>query len=175
MIRAGWRATGLIPFNVELVLGSSQVYTQPISPLAQELTHQLLDAIYRTPTRPQDLHRAQQELLRTESLSRSMRIVLAKATKALANSNTRAAGLEAENDRLKHQLEALRPQAKRRKIAINPNQLFADVETIRSLIAEAAAAEAQSSTTTINRASTTVAAVAAAATLSSMQFEWKLN
>ena len=58
VIRAGWRATGIIPSNVELVLGSSQVNTQPISLLAQELATRLLDATYRTSTRAQDLYRA---------------------------------------------------------------------------------------------------------------------
>jgi hypothetical protein len=45
-------------------------------------------------------------LLESENLSRSARKVLTKAAKAVALTNARAAGLEAENQRLKYNLDS---------------------------------------------------------------------
>src|SRR5205814_1625093 len=105
VIRAGWKAGGLCPFNPEKVLQSSQV-NQPVSrpstppPLAQPS-----DPIFQTPQRSQDLYRAQQRLQQSESVSRSVRRVLGKAGKAISRANTKAALFEARNQRLQVQVD----------------------------------------------------------------------
>lgn len=69
--------------------------------MTTDILEQPLSAIYQTPQRPQDVIIAQQALLRTEGLSRSVRTVITKVGKAISRANTRAIGLEAENQRLK--------------------------------------------------------------------------
>lgn len=173
-IRSGWRATGLCPLNVDLVLGSSQVQGRPATPPLQSQPLLPVNPIYRTPQRPQDLYYAQQQLQKSETLSRSARVILQKAGKALSSANTRAAGLEAENQRLKHQLEALKPTGPRKKVRIDPQERFANIENIMAAIRQSAAAQAAKGSTTDEEAAEIAAAATAAATLESMCNVWQL-
>ena len=91
VIRAGWRATGLCPYNPGLVLLSSQVTGRPTTPPPTQASAAASESIFNTPRSSQALYKAQQQLLLSESLSRSTRIVLSKAGKAIAAANTRAA------------------------------------------------------------------------------------
>jgi hypothetical protein len=102
IIRAGWRATGICPLNIELVAGSSQVQQRPSTPehLRQPLSP--INTLYTTPQKPQDFYLAQQRLQQSENLTRTTRLVLQKAGKALSAANTRAAALEEKNRRLEH-------------------------------------------------------------------------
>jgi hypothetical protein len=122
VIRAGWRAAGICPFNIELVVGSSQVQRPSTPPPQQQQPLSLIDPLYATPQKPQDIYRAQQQLQRSEDLTRSTRVVLRKAAKALSTANTRAAALAQENRRLLQQLETIRPTMPRKRVQINPNE-----------------------------------------------------
>jgi hypothetical protein len=102
VIRAGWKAAGLCPYNPDLVLHSSQVSHRPTTPPASTQALELSEHVINTPRSSQALYKAQQQLLLSESLSRGTRLVLGKAGKAIAEANTRAAQLEAENQRLKY-------------------------------------------------------------------------
>jgi hypothetical protein len=101
VIRAGWRAAGLCPYNPDLVLSSSQISDRPITPPPIAQPQSIVDQVIKTPQRAQDLYKAQQVLLRSQSLSRSARVVLGKAGKAISIANTRSTQLQAENQRLK--------------------------------------------------------------------------
>jgi hypothetical protein len=103
VIRAGWRAAGPCPFNPSLVLLSSQVAGRPSNPPPPQASAAASELIFTTPRSSQALYKAQQQLLLSETLSRSTWSVLGKAGKAIAAANTRAAQLEAENQRLLHQ------------------------------------------------------------------------
>ena len=96
VIRAGWKAAGLSPFNIDHVLRSSQMMTWPATPPAQRKAVSPTEDFVATPQRPQDLYRAQQRLQMAEEVSRRTRLLLHKASKGLSKANTRAAGLEAE-------------------------------------------------------------------------------
>jgi hypothetical protein len=97
VIRAGWKATGLVLFNMEKVLNSSQINRRLSTLPLVDQDRVLSELLLATPQSSQQLKRAQQTLLRLENLSRSAREVLTKAAKAIALTNARAAGLEAEN------------------------------------------------------------------------------
>jgi hypothetical protein len=107
IIRAGWRAAGLCPFNIDLVLQSSQIIRRPITPPLQNQPIESIEAIYHTPQSHQDIYQAQQALTRLELVSRSTRLILHKAGKAISIANTRLATLEANNKRLQYQLDQL--------------------------------------------------------------------
>ena len=71
-------------------------------------------------------------LLQSGFLSRSTRVVLGKAGKAIAEANTRAAQLEAENHRLKYQSNRFKITRTRKRIQINPNERFFGQACVRS-------------------------------------------
>ena len=80
-----------------------------------------------------------------DSLNREQRTVLQKASKAVVNLTATHALLETSNRQLQVQLEEL--QAKKvKKIAADPNTLFANVETIKRAMDETATREKERGT-----------------------------
>ena len=89
--------------------------------------------------------------------------------------NTRAAELEADNQRLRHQLDQLQPQQKRRRIVIDPNERFANIEQIKAAIDRDAAQKAQSVTvvTTVTT-TTTIAVTSPTPSFESLCTQWQI-
>ena len=85
-----------------------------------------------------------------------------------------AAQLEAENKRLHSQLEALKPQQPRKKVRVNPNERFAEIDTIMVAVQASQLLEAQRDSNAEERAAERVAAETAAQTLQSMCTEWQI-
>ena len=75
--------------------------------------------------------------------SRNTRLVLGKAGKTLAKANTRAAQLEAENQRLKYQMDSTKITRFRKRVQVNPNECFSNVEAVNVAIDQAAALQTQ--------------------------------
>ena len=82
--------------------------------------------------------------------------------------------LETENKRLNSQLEALKPQQPRKKVRVNPNERFAEIDTIMVAVQASQLLEAQRDSNTEERAAERVAAETAAQTLQSMCTEWQI-
>ena len=100
--------------------------------------------------------------------------MLSKAGKAIAEANTRAAQLEAENQRLKYQLHTHKNTHTRKRVQVNPNERFSNVKIIKAAIDWAAALEAQQATTLREKEAQKAAAEAAAHTLNSMCTQWQI-
>jgi len=100
--------------------------------------------------------------------------VLGKAGKAIAAANTRAAQLEAENQRLKYQLDSTRITRSRKRVQINPNERFSNIQSIKAAIDRAAALKAQQAIISPEKEAQKAAAEAAALTLNSMCNEWQI-
>jgi hypothetical protein len=100
--------------------------------------------------------------------------VLGKAGKATSRANTRAAQLQAENQRLECQLSQIRGKQTRKRVQVNPNERFSNVETIKAAIDRAAQQQAQKSQKDIELAASRAAAAVAALTLESMCTEWQI-
>src|SRR5205807_2700734 len=114
-ILSGWKATGLQPYRPKIPVQSSQLSARPITPPKASQPIQIGDLPFRTPQKPQDIQQATQALRDAEFDPRSTRLILQKAAKAIAKGNIAAAELQAENQRLKRQLEAVTgPSTKRR-------------------------------------------------------------
>jgi hypothetical protein len=174
VIRAGWRAAGLCPYNPDLVLSSSQMTTRPTTPPATCTSTDILDTVFQTPQRSQDVYQAQQLIQRSESLSRVTRLVLGKAGKAISRANTRAAQLQAENHRLEYQLSQIRGKQTRKRVQVNPNERFSNVETIKAAVDRAAQKQAQKSQKDMELAASRAAAAASSLTIQSMCTEWQI-
>ena len=174
VIRAGWKAAGLCPYNPQLVLHSSQISGRPSTPPTTNQDAAILETVFNTPKSSQALYKAQQALLLSETLSRSTRLVLGKAGKAIAAANTRAAELQAENQRLKYQLDSTRVTRSRKRVQVNPNERFSNVESIKAALDRAAALKAQQDSTTPEKEAQKAAAEVAARTLDSMCTQWQI-
>lgn len=174
VIRAGWRAAGLCPYNPGLVLLSSQVTGRPCTPPPTQASAAASESLFTTPQSSQALYKHQQQLLLTESLSQSTRVVLSRAGKAIAVANTRAAYLEADNQQLKYQLEQHKVTRIRKRIQVNPNKRFSNVEAIQVAVDQAAALQAQQASSSAEKEAQKVAIATAAATLNSMCTQWQI-
>jgi hypothetical protein len=173
VVRAGWATAGICPLNIKRVVNSSQVAQRPVTPPRQTQA-QTAKSYLSTPRGPRDLFIAQRELHRNESVSRKTHQLIQKAGKAIAVANTRAAQLEAENKRLHSQLEALKPQQPRKKVRVNSNQRFADIETIMVAVQASQLLKAQRDDNAKEKAAENIAVKTAAQTLQSMCTEWQL-
>ena len=169
VIRAGWAATGICPFNIERVVSSSQVSQRPATPPRQERPQSSTESFLSTPQGPRDIYIAQQAIQSCEKLGRTTRLVLQKAGKALAAANARAAVLETEKRRLECHLQSISSQRPRKRVRVDPNQRFAEVENIVAAMRQSAATEAQRSRTTLEN----TAERTAAETLQSMCSKWQ--
>lgn len=135
VIRNGWKAAGIYPWNPAKALGSSQVVQRPSQRTQKAATPPPRPDIYdprlfQTPRSSQQLHKLAEYLGRREKLSRDGRLVLAKARKALSQANTKQAQLEDLVQQQKAQIEATMPQLPRKKVAVDPNTRFANIENI---------------------------------------------
>jgi hypothetical protein len=146
VIRAGSRATGLVPYNPDIVLSSSQISARPITPPLATRPIYISDPICHTPQRSQDVYRAQQHLQRSESLSRNTRTVLAKAAKAISLAQSHAAQLQASNQLLHQKLDSIISTKVRKRTRIDPNSRFSNIDTIMAAIDHARFETAESST-----------------------------
>jgi hypothetical protein len=143
VIRAGWSAGGLCPYNPDLVLLLSQVLVQPSIPLPIYPISDTTDLSIQTPQSYQALYKTQQLLQQSEVLSRRTRAVLGKAGKAILQANARAAQLETDNRRLQHPLSQVKNIQSRKRAGINQNERFVQAEAIQAAIDQAAAVAAQ--------------------------------
>jgi hypothetical protein len=73
---------------------------------------------------------------------RSSQVAFRKAAKALSTANTRAAALAQENQRLLHRLETIKPTMPRKRVQIDPNEQFANIEGIVEAIHQSEAEQA---------------------------------
>jgi hypothetical protein len=160
-----------------MVVQSSQVQglpSQPSRPRTPLRPISAINALYTTPQRAQDLYRTQRQLQKSENVTHSTRLVFYKAGKAISAANTRAALLEAENIRLKRQVETLTSTKPRKRIQIDPQERFANIEAIKKALDESAAEQARRSIMSTEDTAAEAAAAAAAATLESMCTQWQL-
>ena len=100
--------------------------------------------------------------------------MLSKAGKAIAEANTRAAQLKAQNQQLRYQLDSYKITRVRKRVQVNPNERFSNVESIKAAIDRAAAQQAQQASTSPENKAQKAAEAAAARTLNSMCTKWQI-
>jgi hypothetical protein len=143
-IRAGWKASGMVPFNPDKVLHSSQVRQPPSTPTQPKPTYQPSNSseyMPATPTRAQDIYSAQRRLQQAETISRDVRSILAGAARGLDRANTRAAEQATRIAQLEYQLYQAKKPLKRKKIKQGPNERFVGMNKVKAAV-EVAKAEA---------------------------------
>ena len=141
---------------------------RPVAPPCTDQFQLPVESFLSTPQGPHDLYVAQKKLEKCESVGRSARKLFYKAGEALAAANMRAAELETEKKRLRSQLETLGPKRPRKRVQIDPNQRFADIETIMVAVRASSLLEAQNNNEAAEKAAAKIAVETAAQTLQSM-------
>ena len=91
--------------------------------------------IFPTPKHPRDIYRSIQQL--GSGLNREQHTVLQKASEAIGKLTAEHALTEANNRQLQVQLEELWAK-KKRKATVDPNSLFANIETVQQPMDQAA-------------------------------------
>lgn len=131
-IKAGWKATGIYPWNPRKALSSSQLVNsqEEIVKTPQSAQEQLIS----TPKRAKDLYAAMEGLA---DLSRECRLLLRKAGKALEEKAVYTAQLETELASCKAKLGSLENNRKRKRVVHDPNTKFAEINAIKAAIEKA--------------------------------------
>ncbi|KAG0132722.1 DDE superfamily endonuclease-domain-containing protein [Tuber indicum] len=149
-LRAGWSAAGLFPWNPEKTLNSSQIHRTgtppstpphmtpislplpPSTPKPSTIVH--TEYILQTPKHPRDIYEAVKTL---GPLTRGQRTAFQKVGKALGEVTMQLGQLQATNRQLQLHVEELEMKKRKKKVVLDPNRVFANVDSIkRSLEAE---------------------------------------
>ena len=130
-IRAGWKACGIVPWSPQKVLRSSQVkwteMTVPKTPTSQRTPTDL--TVIWTPANRRDLQVQFQRLASTEDVSRSVRLLVQKASKTIDSYTFESARMNRLIVSQEAQLSHLTNKRKK-KIAIDANEQFVNIEDI---------------------------------------------
>jgi hypothetical protein len=100
--------------------------------------------------------------------------VLGKAGKAIARANTWAAQLEAENKRLQYQLTQVKSTQSRKRVRIDQNERFSNVEAIKAAIEQATAKAAENASKSPTKEAAVAVTAATATALQSMCTQWQI-
>jgi hypothetical protein len=136
-IRAGWKAAGIYPWDPRKVLRSSQVVQNERTHGVQTLVtptkrKQSPDVNIATPQNRQDFLRSVRQSTHQETVSRPIRLLLQKASKAIDRFHVQEAISMKKLSVYELKLAELH-QKKRRKVAIDANQAFASIESIMAI------------------------------------------
>lgn len=141
VLRAGWKAAGLFPWNPQKGLLSSQVkqplQARPVTPPAQLSS----EIICRTPQSSQELYIVLQSLRKRKGIDKETGFIFTKASKAISKLNAQQALSQHTIQTQQIRLQQLQSTKTRKRITVDPNTRFANIEQIRKAQAERAAAE----------------------------------
>jgi hypothetical protein len=110
----------------------------------------------------------------SEKLTRSTRLLLSKAGKAISIANLRAAELQASNERLQFQLNQVKITKTRKRVLPDPNGRFNDMETIIKAVDEAAAEAAKKASKTSEKKAIQAVTQSANSSFDSMCIQWQI-
>ena len=148
VIRAGWTATGLSPWNPQKALQSSLVL-RPVTPPKQLPSQQSSQQQpITTPQKPQDVHWALQSI---GTLTRKKRFLFSKVSKRVSQLTIKVAALERENQLLKRRQEGQETSRPRKRAAIDPSSQFWGIFEIQAALAKEAENEREGHAETVSR------------------------
>lgn len=133
------------------------------------------DDLLHTPQKPQHLLKAVQSISKTVIIPRIQRLIFQKAGKAIGKLNAIQAGYEATIERQKAEIDRLQGKKTRKRITIDPNIRFADVEKIKEAMDKAAALEVQNKAKDTESLARKASEAISNISIESMSFEWQLE
>jgi DDE superfamily endonuclease/Tc5 transposase DNA-binding domain len=140
-ILAGWAAAGISPWNPRKVIKSSQLAANnqinqppPLAPGKSEISAS--EQVVATPRNRRELLKAIQTVSNEEAISRPVRHLLAKTSKAFDTLHHRHSEDSLQIEALQKKNDELAAKRKK-KVAIDCNQVFADITRIKAAQEEA--------------------------------------
>jgi DDE superfamily endonuclease/Tc5 transposase DNA-binding domain/helix-turn-helix, Psq domain len=147
-IRSGWKAAGLIPFDTSkglhnrFVIQPPQTPRQPSQTTPPDASNQSLSVLQVTPCKPKQVFTALRVLSRNTRVAKPTATLLGKAAKAIGTLQARQASSDLQIASLTVQLEAARAPKRKRKVAVDLNKRFAQIDDIKAAQDAVLAAEA---------------------------------
>ena len=136
-IRSGWKAAGICPWNPQKALQSSQLSNLPKTPPEQApKTNLNFEDVFQTPTNQRHIQTIVQSLDKDRNLTRNCRAAFTKAGKSIGRLISQSAQQEAVIQHQELVINELKNAKSRKRVRIDPNLRFADVESIRASIQE---------------------------------------
>lgn len=149
-IKAGWKASGIYPWNPRkaiqsrLVLQPSQQPPEPPSTPTSRKRRLSQSALDHTPRHRRDFSHSIQALLQQETISRPVRTFLSKVAKTIDRITWDSVQKDLQLAKQKTQIDAITTR-KRKDRVIDCNEQFASIETIQAARAAVAALPAPTS------------------------------
>ena len=128
LLRIGWQAAGLYPYNPSKGLNSSQVQAskpRPSTPPQRQET----PPIFGTPKSSQHIYRTTQSIRKKQGEKQALYQALHKAGHAIDSLNATQVALQHRNAQLQLQVDTLAIK-RRKKVPIDPNLKFATIDTV---------------------------------------------
>lgn len=176
IIRSGWKATGIYPFNPSKGLESSQIQ-QPrqCTPPAQvqtttETTTQLL---LQTPKSSQQVFKAIQAVRSRRDAREKLRTLASKAGKAIGALNAQLAAAQHRAFVQGEQIKQLSETRSRKRVTIDANTRFATIEQIKKAQEEQAIQQAKIAAKQPELEAKRAAEAVVQRSISELQFEWQ--
>ena len=130
-VKLGFKTAGLWPYNPDKVINSSQVLQNQVVPEPTRCTPPpTIPELFSTPSTRIDLQKQIQTLTQVENLSRNVRIILRKTSKAFDQLHVERARDSTELRIRKRQIDQLQSK-RRKKVTVDPNQKFVNIEDIK--------------------------------------------
>jgi DDE superfamily endonuclease len=134
-IQSGWRGVGLVPFNPTKVLNSRQVKIgqQTLQTPSKGRKRALPDDLshIQTPHNQKELRKTIEKLQTIENMTRNLRTAFLKISKGFEELHTIQAQDQMQLAGQKVIIDEVRAKRGRKKVAINPNQMFVRIKDIK--------------------------------------------
>lgn len=173
LLRVGWKAAGIYPFEPSKGLNSSQVQAsklRPSTPPPQQETN----PIFITPKSSRFIDQATKSIRKKSGEKQALYQALHKAGHAIDSLNASHVALEHRNTQLQSQLDQLTTK-RRRKVPVNPNTQFANIDNIIMAKQAQAVLEAQEAAKQVRYDATAAARELEQQSFESLQFEWQID
>ncbi|KAI4819775.1 hypothetical protein E4T45_10534 [Aureobasidium sp. EXF-8846] len=168
LLRAGWQAAGLYPYNPSKGLNSSQVQgskpRQVTPPQRQETP-----PIFGTPKSSQHIYRTTQS-----GEKQALYQALHKAGHAIYHLNAKQVALQHRNAQLESQVEGLAIE-RRKRVPVDPKLKFATVQNVIQAREALITQEAQEAARQVRYDASAAARDLAEQSIESLQFEWQID
>jgi hypothetical protein len=173
-IKSGWRASGIYPWNPQKGLRSSQVKTKAITnpPSPPSPNHDDIDVL-ATPKSHHDVYHMIQSLDNGHMTQRETQAILRKAGKRIGQLAAQNAVSESKIRSLEAQLEELRGPKTRKRVVVDPNTKFANIDAIKKAMDEATEQEARIKAREPEKEAKKTADELAKAKMQDFMFEWQ--
>ncbi|TIA33351.1 hypothetical protein D6C78_07615 [Aureobasidium pullulans] len=173
LLRTGWQAAGLYPFNPSKGPNSSQVQA-PKPRQSMPPPHQEINPIFTTPTSSRYIQQATKSIRKKAGEKQALYQALHKAGHAINSLDASHIALAHRNTQLQAQLDTIVTK-KRRKVQVNPNTQFGNIDNITMARQAQALLEEKEASKQVKYDAMAAARELEEQSFEALQFEWQMD